>query len=301
MGAIIQAPGIYKLPADQYHADPCPAPSLSKSVAHVLIEQTPAHAWLEHPRLNPNFERRDAAGKMDIGTVAHDCLLEGGTGKILVIDPADYPNKNGSIPTGWTNKVIREARDNARKSGLVPILADMAAQVAEMVAVAQEYLETTEFAGILTRGKPEMSVFWQEGEIWCRSMMDLFDYENGVILDYKTTANAKPDEFRRVIRSKSYDLQDGFYRRGMAAITGKQHAFVFLAQEPEPPYACSLVALDTIGCEIADGKARYAINRWRECLTKNHWPRNYGHRINYVEPTAWEIADAEMRGYLDGR
>ena len=37
----------------EYHADPAPEPSLSRSLAHTLLTRSPRHAWQAHPRLNP--------------------------------------------------------------------------------------------------------------------------------------------------------------------------------------------------------------------------------------------------------
>ena len=54
----ISEPGVYSLPDDAYHADPCPGPSLSSSVAKLMLDRSPLHAWHAHPRLNPNFEPR---------------------------------------------------------------------------------------------------------------------------------------------------------------------------------------------------------------------------------------------------
>ena len=41
--------GIYTLSAEAYHADPCPEPSLSASIANVLLQRSPAHARIQHP------------------------------------------------------------------------------------------------------------------------------------------------------------------------------------------------------------------------------------------------------------
>ena len=43
--------GIHDIPPREYHADPCPAPSLSRSIAKLLVERSPAHAYAAHPRL----------------------------------------------------------------------------------------------------------------------------------------------------------------------------------------------------------------------------------------------------------
>ena len=121
-------PGFYPagaLPMAQYLADPCPEPSLSSGAAHRLITRSPAHVYAQHPRMGAQ-EQEDTAAS-DIGSIVHDLLL-GGEGKICVIDPADYRSKptkdnpEGSIPVGWTNNAIREARDTARENGLEPNL-----------------------------------------------------------------------------------------------------------------------------------------------------------------------------------
>lgn len=42
----ITTPGLYlEVPERIYHADPCPSPSLSASVANVLIDQSPSMFW----------------------------------------------------------------------------------------------------------------------------------------------------------------------------------------------------------------------------------------------------------------
>ena len=47
----------YDMTTDEYHADPCPEPSLSASIAETIWRESPNHARNEHPRLNPNFEQ----------------------------------------------------------------------------------------------------------------------------------------------------------------------------------------------------------------------------------------------------
>ena len=63
----IEKPGLYlDVPVDDYFADPLPAPSLTQSIAKIILDHSPLHAWHAHPRLNPNFVRDDPT-KFDIG------------------------------------------------------------------------------------------------------------------------------------------------------------------------------------------------------------------------------------------
>ena len=51
MSATVAAPGLYRMAAAAYHADPAPAPSLSSSLARLIVGHSPAHAKEAHPRL----------------------------------------------------------------------------------------------------------------------------------------------------------------------------------------------------------------------------------------------------------
>src|ERR1017187_3250533 len=89
----IEKAGIYKDVADEeYRADPCPTPSLSQSIAKVLIAQSTLHAKEEHPRLKTPDEADDEAGEkyvkaQAIGNAAHAVLI--GRGKTLAVGPFD--------------------------------------------------------------------------------------------------------------------------------------------------------------------------------------------------------------------
>ena len=79
----VDRPAIYEMSPANYHADPCPAPSLSSSIARKLLGYSPLHAAHEHPRLNPAFvEVHDE--KWDRGTVAHAYLLQGEKACVLI-------------------------------------------------------------------------------------------------------------------------------------------------------------------------------------------------------------------------
>ena len=107
----ITEPGLYQMPLTDYIADPAPEPSLSSSLAHTLITQTPIHAFMRHPRLNPGAPREES-NKMDIGTIAHGLLLEGDESRIVLIEAED-----------WRTKEAKEQRDQAYADGKVPLLA----------------------------------------------------------------------------------------------------------------------------------------------------------------------------------
>lgn len=302
---MIDGPGIYdRVPITEYIADRLLAsPTLSSGCAHTIESASPLHAWFGHPRLNP-AHARDGSKEADIGSVAHDVLLEGGTECVCVIDPADHPSEPkkkgepGSIPTGWTNKAIKAARDAARDAGKYPILKSDAAAVIAMVDAAREFIERTELRGIFDRAKAEQTMVWQEGPVFMRARPDLLADDRAVLLHYKTsTGRVHPDAFERVIDSQGYDFAIGFYARGLAELEpqrGQRTRHIILAQEQSAPYACALHDLAPAKFSIASSRVDRAIKTWARCMKSGRWPA-YDTRIHSIEPKPWQIAAEEER------
>ena len=273
-------PGIYNLTSEIYHSDPCPNPSLSSSIAKILIEQSPAHAWLAHPRLNPNF-RRETDSRFDLGSAAHAMLLERDSSKIVRVQADD-----------WRTKAAKEARDAAQANGQHAVLERQYADIVAMCTAAQDYLLDTELGDILVTGTPEQTVLWQEGKMWCRCRPDLLSPDKRIVLDYKTTGSAAPDEVAKQIGRLSYDLQASFYSRGVSAVTGTDTTFLLLFQEISAPWACSLIGLSNAYKSIGDAKAKRALALWERSMKTQNWS-GYSNKILYCEPRPWVLAEAE--------
>lgn len=267
---------IVQMTAEQYHSDPCAKPSLSNSIAQIILTQSPLHAWLAHPKLNPKYTPHEDS-RFDLGSAAHALLLEGNNAKIAIVEAAD-----------WRTKAAKEAREQARGNGLLPILAKHDFALKMMVKAAHEYIAQSELAGVFDQGKPEQTILWDADGVACRSRLDWLTNDHKIILDYKTTANANPEAFVRQIATMGYDMQACFYARAVLAATGVNPAFAFLVQEIEPPYACSLVGLSNAYYELAEVKVNRATAIWRECLLSDKWP-GYPDRVAYAEPPAWAM------------
>src|ERR1700677_1732534 len=242
--------GIFNLSAEAYHADPCPTASLSSSIANILLDQSPAHAWMAHPRLNVNYERQEKS-RFDLGSAAHMMLLERREDRIVRVQAPD-----------WRTKAAKEQRDAAQANGQYAVLEHQYNDIVAMCATAQDYLVDTELADILATGDAEQSVIWQEDKLWYRCRPDLMSKDRRICLDYKSTASAAPDFIIRQIGRMGYDLQAEPYSRGIMVVTGICPTFVFLFQEITKPYACSLVALSNAYRELGKSKVGRAITLW---------------------------------------
>lgn len=270
--------GIHTISAEQYHADTLvDLPTLSNSIAKILVTQSPQHAWCAHSRLNPNYESDDSS-RFDLGSAAHAVLLEKDFSKIQFIEADD-----------WRTKEAKSQRDMARAKGLLPVLHKYENMLRSMVSRAHEKIANSELKGIFDDGKPEQTLLWQDGEAWCRARLDWLRTDQRVILDYKTTDSASPEACVRKISQMGYDIQASFYKRGLVACGGPEDAvFVFLFQEIEPPYACCLVALSTMYIEMANEKVDQAIEIWSMCMASGKWP-SYPSEVVIAEPPPWEV------------
>jgi len=285
---MIDKPGVYQIPAVEYHADPCVEPSLSASIANCILQQSPAHARMRHPRLTVD-PQTDESERFDIGTAAHALLLEKDSSRFVWVPHND-----------WRTNAAKELRDTARGEGKLPILTRYQGVLQKMVEVARGAVEQSEFAGIWMHGKPEQTIVWHEDGVWLRCRPDFMRQDRTIILDYKTAASAAPETFIRQIGNMGYDVSADFSLRGLAAL-GETHqgatgdpAYVFLAQEIEPPFACSFHTLGTGYREIAEEKVERAIQVWRMCMQSGQWPA-YSLKLHHAEPPAWEMAAYEAR------
>ena len=276
--------GLHKgISAQVYHADPAPKPSLSSSIAKVLINESPLHARHEHPRLNRHYEPKQS-DKFDLGTAAHAYLMQG-EDICVVIDAEDY-RKNDT----------KKQRDAARKKCKTPLLIEQWERVIDMTEAANRQLDDwngDDGPRPLSNFEPEQVGIWKERGVYCRSMLDALHNDNLYLDDYKTTeASAKPSDWARTMINISGDMQFGFHSRCVKKLTGVMPRFRFIVQEVKPPYALSVVSLPPEWSEIAAKKAEYAISMWANCMHSGKWP-GYPNRTCYLDAPPWEIAKWE--------
>lgn len=269
-------PGIHTIPAAEYHSDPCSQPSLSASIANIILNASPAHARSAHPRLNPNFVRKEES-KYDTGTVAHALLLQGEDVAVV----CDYDN--------WKTHASQDERDAARAAGQVPLLAKDWSKVREMVHAVQEQLADHHARPhLFFAGKPEQAMVWEEDGVTCRALIDWLHDDFSACDDLKSTArSANPEAWSRTMWSTGGPTQAAFYIRGVKALTGLEPEFRFCVVETSQPYALSVISLSPDALALAEAKVERAIKTWRQCMETDRWPA-YTTRVAYAEAPPWE-------------
>jgi hypothetical protein len=270
---------VYDMPERVYHADPCEVPSLTQSIAHTIVCESPAKAYLKHPKLG-NAPRK-VTEDMETGTAFHALLL----GKGSDIVPIDAPSFKGDH--------AKEMAAIAREAGKVPMLASKYVVLAKAAEVARQKIEA---AGYFFDGQSEVSVFWEETAtdgtvVQCRARWDHLCASQARILDLKKVSDAHPDVLPRHMTEFGYDIQEVSYRRALRAVFPElagRDDFVFLFCELAPPYA--MTPLRSAGSMQALGELKWtkAVDRWAQCLQTGVWP-DYATETVRAEAPAFEL------------
>jgi hypothetical protein len=285
-------PGVYyDIAAADYHADPCEEPSLSSSIANLLLTKTPAHARIAHPKLNPDFARSTNAA-MDLGSVAHEILLGKGAG--FEISPFD----------DYRTKEARTWRDDVLARGLIPIKAGDHARAQQMAkAVHERVARTAEAAGVFWLGRPETVIVWRDNDTMCRAMIDWLYPDFSQVYDLKTTGSGLGNRALQSKIASGLDVQAAFYLRGLEHVM-PDHAGRFVLRwvfvEDEEPFESRIIELDATTRALGERKCSWAIETWKRCLWANDWP-GYPRKIERLEYPAWaenawlarEVAESE--------
>lgn len=281
----IKEPGIYDMPAEEYHADPVVTPSLSSSFIKIMVQETPLHAFTAHPRLNPNFERKEE-DKFAIGNSAHSLML------------GDPKNFAVGIWDDWRKKEAQEFKAANKKAGKIVLTGEQMDRVTAMVAIGKDQLSSApDFTRIFRDGKPEQTLVWCEHEfqgvklsepLWFRVRLDwLHDDRTWPYDDYKTSESADPQAWSRVVFSVRHDIQAAFYRRGIRALgLSRNPQMRFVVQEVSEPHCLSVMSLSSEMMELADRDIDRGIRKFLWCRKMNMWP-GYPARVQKIEAPAW--------------
>lgn len=267
----------------EYHSDPCETPSLSGSLAKVIVKQSEAHARLQHPRL-PGNKVQAYTPAMDTGSMIHDLLLLGETDRVVVL-----PSKFADFRT----KEAKAIRDTARDADQVPVIASKFEALKEASKHVKEALAKKGYE--FDPKNSEQVILWDEETsadrlVQCRAKIDNWDGET--IWELKTAANAHPDKVQRTIDDLGYDISAAAYTSGVEhnhpELVGRVK-FKWLFVELEPPYAVTAGFQRPSLLELGKIQWKQAVDLWHMALTTDKWPDYTGDEEHGFEATPWRM------------
>lgn len=297
-------PLLSDISAADYYADNLPgSPLLSQSIAHQLINHSPAHAFLAHPKLGG--KPITATREMEKGTIIHDMLLN--DGKLDGIEILQYEN--------FRTKAAQEERDLVIDMGKMPILEK---DYHELTQAAQWIRSRFQDLKIdLHAENAEQVVTWEErtdkGEsVQCKGKLDHAypSWTGFYIDDLKTCSSAHPKSIQRSLFDYGYVIQHAAYTSAIEKIYPEaigRVRFRFIFVELSPPYSVTPVVLNGSAAAVGRSQWRRAVNTWAECLKTGVWP-GYVEETYRAEAPIWQIKDeldkspvtAELSQFLEG-
>jgi hypothetical protein len=277
----------------EYHADPCEVPSLSASVAKILVTESPLHAWYQHPKLGRGI-RRDATDSQETGTLIHRLLL--GKGGEIAIAPDEWHDAKGKpLPAvDWRTKEAKAWWETAESEGKIPVLRHQIDGLLEINAILREKLASQH--GITlddSNALREQPMAWNELGASCRCMFDWVRPEEGEIIDLKTIHSCNPRVVSKHVANFCYDIQFAAYSNALTAYRPEMEGLIrytLVFVEVEPPFDILVAHLSSTFKELGQLRWGNAIKIWNECMATGVWP-GYATGTVTLEPPAWLLAD----------
>ena len=265
--------GFYNISDEEYHADD----AVSKSDL-TLFHQSPAH-----------YKAKDLKKKtvpLVIGAAFHAAVLQ----------PEIYAEKYISMPEGvkgTTKAGIAIKEEAAIKDQTVLSWADSG-----IIADMRKAINAHETASKLLSfsGHSEISGFWVDERtgLACKLRADRIDSDNRIIIDLKTTVDARLEPFTRQLASLKYHWQGYWYLNGVSKITGIDHNdFVIIAIEKEPPYAIAVYRLDDAMIYLGNEEIKILLEEFRQCKEADEWPA-YPIAMHNIAMPEWYMKRANL-------
>ena len=274
---------LHDLPETDYHSQTGEkTPLFSKSYATTIIQESPYHAYLEHPLLGN--EKKPSTKAMITGSVIHGMILGGGP-EISILNFDNYKTK---VAQQTKAAVIAEDKIPILQKEMDNINVAVACIKAKIQILAPYFFDDHE---------SELSVRWEmDNGVKCQTRFDWIKPETGKTIDLKTSKNANPKELDRDIIKFGYDIQEALYlqcaNKTWPEMAGR-FTWEFIFVEPEPPYMVSVVETDSSMTWLGESKVKRAADKWAECLESGKYP-GYGRQVVSAPP--WAVSREEMEG-----
>lgn len=290
-GAEVTGPGLYDLPAAEYHA----RLELSSTGARKLLPPS-CPALFKHWREKGQAPK----GEFDFGSAAHRLVL--GVGDEIEEIEAD----------AWRSPKDRAKADDARAEGRIPLLSKDVGTVHEMA----EALRSDPIAMALLQpgsGRAEQTLIWRESATWiedvdgeavpraahvdCRALIDWLPAPRAgrlLVPDYKTCASAAPEDVAKSIARWGYHIQGAFYLAGLRALglANEDARFLLVMQEKTAPYLVTVVEPDDTAMRMGAIRVRQALDTYAQCAATGRWP-GYADDVVLAELPPWETRELQ--------
>jgi hypothetical protein len=264
---------------DKYHG----GAGVSATFLKTLVMKSPAHA--KHDKDNPKDSDAFKRGRL-IHTLLLEPHLFERDFRVLPEDAPAKPTKTqreAKAPSEKTQEALRwwseweqsgEGKDTLNQKEYSDALALVAA-VEQATIITDDDLEVQFLPVNRTKGIVEPSFFWKENGVECKSRPDLLRVDTGILIDLKTTQDARLHPFSSAVLKYGYHIQAAMQCMGYEAVYGKEaNAYIWIAIEPDAPYGVCIYQADAELLEHGKALVREGLGIYKHCVESGRWP-NY--------------------------
>lgn len=252
----------------EYHSDSHAVSSTTLK----LMDQSPAHFRAEQERRNdPKYGRKAA---FFFGTAVHSAVLEPHLFK------SQYKVFPGPLSrnTRATKAFTEFAEANLHVRPILPTEIEPIRRAA-ISALSTEVIrnESTSFQlkDLVQVGAAERVFYWVDKQtgLTCKARLDLV-VEN-IIIDLKTTMDARKERFRHEAGKFGYHIQAAFYMEALSHFleAGRQPIMLFVVVEKQAPFGTKVYQAhrDTFWLP-GQKRVRSLLAQYKQCVTTRVWP-----------------------------
>ena len=229
-------------------------PRLRQSIAKVIVMECPAIAKAVY-----DGEHRAPSRAMEKGTLV-DQLVFGGA-NFHVIDAADYRTKKAQTE-----------RDEARESGMVPVLADEFEPARKLAGNIKSRLL---MEGIdLEQCEKQRTLKWtSEGGVDCEGTPDLC--LKNITIDLKVGHTANPDKLEQHLYDQGWHIQGAAYQEAVRYNSVGEYPgrhYLVCAETKSGADCITIAPLSPAYIDLGMRAWRRAQVIWVQCWATNEWP-----------------------------
>lgn len=222
------------------------------------IAKSPAHFqnWLKF--------KTEPTKAMIFGSALHCALLEPDK---FAASYTQAPDIDRRTKEGKANYALWESEN----AGRIPFTSDDFDKIRYM---QDSFYSNSLVSGILKDALIERSMFWKDPKtgVVCKGRPDIVT-SDGLVVDLKTTEDARPREFSNSVYNWRYHVQAAMYLSGVTASTQKEHkSFIFVAIEKTAPFAIAVYTADDH--LLSNGRVQMEVDleTYAQCVKSNTWP-----------------------------
>lgn len=252
-----------------------------KAINHSTLERYGRSALHGHYY---ETHQADTSEAKELGSAAHVAILEPRIFEACFIGAPDFGDKRFKAnKEAWENF----NRENAGKE----VLTD--AEWSRVLGMRDAVYDHPLAAMLLSSpGVNEGSLVWRDFEygILCKARLDRITSLNGhsVIVDLKTSRDARSSSMSRACYSYGYHRQGAWYIAAANHIEPRERKFVQIVVESEAPYAVAVYEIDGPSLEIGHSESRRNLDRYVSATKSGNYP-GYDEGMGLLSIPAWAL------------